>query len=104
MEAPEHEAEARVLQELYPRVEAAARATGDYVEWDAYFGETITMALNRAMNGSQDLREQYTLGEGNFMLVAPAVGILQREFVGKGVAFFDFYPALVARIAEIVKK
>jgi hypothetical protein len=104
MEAPEHEAEARVLQELYPLVEAAARATGDYTEWNAYFGETITMALNIAMNGSQDLRVENTGGEENFMLVAPAVGILQREFVGKDVAFFDFYPTLVARIAGILKK
>jgi hypothetical protein len=103
MNAFEHETEARMLQEIFPMVETEAHATGDYAEWDSYFGETMTRTLENAMNGSQDLREQYTVGEGNFLLVAPAIGILQREFCGSDMAFFDFYPTLVACLIEILK-
>ncbi len=103
MDSPGHEAETQVLQELFPMVEAAARATLFYDDWYMYFTETITRALEDAMNGSEDYREQYTVGEGNFMLIEPAVGILQREFCGSGMPFFDFYPTLVARLAEIME-
>lgn len=104
MKAPEHETEARILKKLYPIVASAAYATVDYEGWDSYFGETITRALENAMNGSCDYRDQDTVGEGNFMLVSPVIGILQREFCGLGIPFFDFYPTLVTHLAEILNK
>ena len=103
MNAPEHEAEARILQELFPGVEAAARSTYFYDDWRSCFGETIKMALSKAMNFPGGYTEQYTVGEGYFLLVEPVAGILQREFCGSGMPFSDFYPTLVARLAEILE-
>lgn len=75
-------------------------ASGYTPEDDGY-----TLAPDAAyMKGSHDYREQYTLGEGNFLPSAPMAGVLQREFCDSDTPFFDFYPTLVARVAEILRK